>query len=151
MRKMIFPFLYLLLIFMWPDSSAHGQSALRYGPDVVALTGRLEVVEFPGRPNYESIEAGDEVDRVLVLFLDHPVDVIGSPVPPGVDPEGWPDTESHTDITSIHVVRPPEDPPGRWDDKAPVRVRVEGSLMDAHSAHHKTEVVLFSREIVESD
>jgi hypothetical protein len=33
---------------------------LKYEPEVVELKGKVKRVVFPGRPNYESVKAGDE-------------------------------------------------------------------------------------------
>lgn len=128
---------------------ASGQMVLEYEPTRVTVTGMLEVVVFPGRPNYNDVNQGDEPQHILMLSLEHPVDVIASPLPPGADPEGWPNKGSYTNLTNMHVVRPADAPAGRWSGRAPVRVCVEGTLMEGHNAHHKTGVVLFSTVIRE--
>ena len=44
-----------------------------FDADTVALSGRLERRVYPGRPNYESVAAGDALDTVFVLRLTRPV------------------------------------------------------------------------------
>lgn len=46
-----------------------------FEPAEPLLTGRLVRRIFPGPPNYESVAKGDQAERVLVLVLDHPIDV----------------------------------------------------------------------------
>jgi hypothetical protein len=48
-------------------------------PEIVKLSGKLELQTFPGRPNYESIKNGDEVERHFYLSLDSPIDVLKDP------------------------------------------------------------------------
>jgi hypothetical protein len=45
----------------------------RFEADSVALAGRVIRRVYPGRPNYESVKAGDEPDTVFVLQLERPL------------------------------------------------------------------------------
>ena len=120
---------------------------VRYEPHLVTLTGVLELVIFPGPPNYQSVAEGDEPESTLVLRLDFPMDVQGNTLLPGEDREGMLNISSHTNITIVHVVCPPDTPAGYWSRKTPARVIVHGTLMEGHTAHHHTKVVLFSKSI----
>lgn len=46
---------------------------LSYAPDLVTLTGTMTPKTFPGRPNYESIEKGDEPETFWILDLAEPI------------------------------------------------------------------------------
>jgi hypothetical protein len=52
---------------------------LRYEPDTVAVTGTLARKTFPGRPNYESVAAGDEPETGFYLELAAPICTVASP------------------------------------------------------------------------
>lgn len=45
------------------------ESCLRYEPTKVILSGKLVRLTFPGRPNFESIENGDEPETGFYLQL----------------------------------------------------------------------------------
>jgi hypothetical protein len=79
---------FLLVLGLAFSSSAAAATAadkmaktVEYEPAEVLLTGRLMTRVFPGPPNYESVARGDRAHRVLVLKLDHPVDVRNSRYP----------------------------------------------------------------------
>jgi len=54
-----------------PVSSTAG-ACLSYGPAVVKLTGTITPKTFPGKPNFESLEKGDEPENVWILALAAP-------------------------------------------------------------------------------
>lgn len=60
-------------------SRAHGRDEMpataSYRPAEVLLTGKLVRRVYPGPPEYESISKGDAREEVLILKLDHPIDV----------------------------------------------------------------------------
>jgi hypothetical protein len=71
MKVMIF---FLLLIFNVKlyASTLH----LKCEPHIVVLEGKLDLQTFPGPPNYESIQNGDEIERHFYLSLKMPVNVL---------------------------------------------------------------------------
>lgn len=68
MKSLVFT----LLVSSWCLAS---NRTLSYDPEVVELIGVLDLQTFPGPPNYESIQNGDDVERHFYLKLDAPVDV----------------------------------------------------------------------------
>jgi hypothetical protein len=56
-----------------PALSAQGAVCYRYESDSLTLTGNVVRKVFPGRPNYESVKAGDAPDTVYVLQLARPL------------------------------------------------------------------------------
>lgn len=52
-------------------------ACLNFEPAEVVLEGSLIERTYPGRPNYENVEKGDEPEVVQILVLDHPVCVDG--------------------------------------------------------------------------
>ncbi|MBN6104753.1 DUF4431 domain-containing protein [Xanthomonas sp. CFBP 8703] len=62
-----------LLSLLTAASSAANAQCLPGQPAVVGLTGVLERVTFPGPPNYESVQDGDEAETYFVLRLPAPV------------------------------------------------------------------------------
>lgn len=46
-----------------------GDACLRYAPVHVTVSGRLERLTFPGRPNYASVAEGDEPETGFYLAL----------------------------------------------------------------------------------
>jgi hypothetical protein len=61
-------------------TTAHaGEVCLRYAPTNVTLSGKLVRLIFAGRPNYESVESGDEPEVGYYLELTHAVCTEASP------------------------------------------------------------------------
>ncbi len=51
-------------------------SEVHFESENIELDGTLERQTFPGKPNYESIKNGDEIERGWYLRLNTPIDVI---------------------------------------------------------------------------
>jgi len=60
----------ILMLFIIP--SLLFAECMNYEPDAVSLTGKIIRKTFPGRPNYESIKAGDEPETYWILISDKP-------------------------------------------------------------------------------
>ena len=58
--------------------SVSADRCVRYARDTVVVHGRVERRVYPGRPNYESVPAGDHPDTVYVLRLTTPLCLIAS-------------------------------------------------------------------------
>ena len=56
-----------------PALAQRAAPCYRYDSDSVVLKGHVVRRVYPGRPNYESVKAGDEPDTVFVLQLDRPL------------------------------------------------------------------------------
>jgi Domain of unknown function (DUF4431) len=112
---------------------ATAQECFEYGPSV-SLSGRIRSRIFPGPPNYESIRKGDRKETVSVLTLAKTICTTGA-ASEGLDvPE--------TGVREVQLVIT------RNADEAIVqrlmgtRAIVSGVLFHAHTAHHRTKVLL---------
>jgi Domain of unknown function (DUF4431) len=101
---------------------------LPYEPAVVELTGRVERQTFPGRPNYESIEAGDEPETYWILHLSEPACTRQ-------------DDEAERNLTRMQLLLSAE----QYDAYRPLLgqgVVARGTLMEAVTGHHHTAAML---------
>ncbi|MGY2047009.1 DUF4431 domain-containing protein [Methylobacterium sp. JK268] len=97
----------------------------------VAVEGRLVWRTCPGRPNDESVAAGDEPERVPILILSRPVCTTGGdPADPGAAP-----------LDALRRVQVPALPPA-IPRPAGQRVRLSGTLVAAHTGHHHAPLLL---------
>lgn len=110
------------------------EECLSYEPAKVALTGTIMRKTFPGPPNYESIENGDEPETYWILKLKKPVCVKGNP-----DDELNSETEKN--VKNIHLVIDGEKY-ARYRHLVSKNVVAQGTLFHAHTAHHRTKVLL---------
>lgn len=110
---------------------------VHYEPEVVRLKGILRESICPGPPEYASIEMGDTPERIFVLHLDTPINVLN------IDPkeDSWNEPESN--ISAIQVAASPHDVQHLIN--APVVMT--GSLFHAITAHHRTEVIMINDRI----
>jgi hypothetical protein len=126
----------LLLIGMLAGlSSDVVAQCLAYEPEPVELVGRLFQREFPGPPEYHSVELGDQPELASLLLLDATVCVDG-------DPASDLNLGSHDGLVLVQLV----------SDQSLLsyeaqRVVVRGSLFERHAAHHRTAVLLTVDEI----
>lgn len=105
---------------------------ISYGPDVV-LTGKLDRLTFPGRPNYESITNGDEAETGFYVRLSHAVCTKG-------DPESE-DEYPQQNVRLVQLVLKPS----QYNDLRPFlgqQVRVRGELFASHTGHHHAPLLL---------
>jgi hypothetical protein len=101
----------------------------------VAVEGELVTRTFPGPPNYESIEAGDRPETHWLVQLERPACVDRDPH----DKDGL--NPAVAEIRGIQLVLSPEQY-RRHAGRLGQRVTVSGRLFGAHTAHHKTPVLL---------
>lgn len=109
---------------------------LHYKPAVVTLTGIIKIKTFPGAPNYESVEAGDDIESGPYLILDHPIDIIATSKD---DNDAAAETEKNQKIIQITN----GDTKDNWKDKfIGKHVRVTGSFTHAVFGHHHTNILI---------
>lgn len=100
-----------------------------YEPEVVTLTGVIKIKAFPGSFNFESVEAGDDLEIGPYIILNHPIDVVDKDEP-----------EKNLKVIQIAT----SDHSG-WDDKyVGKKVRVTGTLYHAISGHNHTAVLIMA-------
>src|SRR5688572_9116088 len=124
----------LLLLAPWPATAqlsgrqtAAGCVSVE-GDARVSAEGRLTLQLFPGRPNYESIAAGDEEERTFILELPRAacIDDAGE----AADPGEW--------FVTVHVAVATTSPGLRDVLRASVgrHVFVSGRGFASHTGHH---------------
>lgn len=109
---------------------------LHYEPAVVELTGELVEVEEYGPPGYGEDPATDQRVKVPMLKLAKPVNVCG-------DPNSDTNQSSFSGLDRIQVVTDDQDYRD-WIDR---RVTVRGTLSEAMTGHHYTNVLLTIKEV----
>src|SRR5437773_9398265 len=91
----------------------------RYDRDTISLAGTLTWRIYPGRPNYESVEQGDQPDTVVVLQLKQPFCTQASD-----------DFDGHQAVREVQLIVP-------WEDfhfivrRPKSRARLAGTLSGA--------------------
>lgn len=123
----------LLLLVCGTAAQAQG-NCLSYDPAEVNLTGTILRKTFPGPPNYQSIKRGDRAETIWILHLDSPVCVTGN-----TDEINEPEQR----VTDVQLVLDgAEFARFRKFTGGRVRVRATGKLFHAHTAHHRTSVLM---------
>jgi hypothetical protein len=124
----------MALFFAFVAVSAPGHpQCLNYEPSIVQLTGIMKRITYPGRPNYESIEAGDEPDTGWYLILKHPICTNEK-----ATDDNYPALTNESKIQL--VVRAAQY--GEYRHFVNSTVAVEGSLFAASTGHHHTNLLL---------
>lgn len=93
----------------------------------VTLTGTLLRITFPGPPNFESVEQGDEAEVYWVLQADTPLC--------RDEDAGWGDKAQMQLVVQAEMYKTHRSLIGH-------RVRVTGSLLFAETGHHHTPLMI---------
>jgi len=121
---------------------ATGERSFHYEPEVVSLVGRLEFEEQYGPPNYGETPTIDAKVQVPILHLEAPIAVMPRPA----------DSENLSRLDGIDRVQIQLDSDSPVvDEYANSCARVDGSLFEATTGHHRTPVVLRLIAIQRSD
>jgi hypothetical protein len=116
---------------------------LQYGSDTVVLRGVIERATFPGPPNYESIATGDAKEIHWLLNLEWPFCVEAS-----FDLSGNVSEAAHAKVRKVQLVLGGDDDPfEKYRKLVGRRVQATGELFGAHTAHHRTDVLLQVSEL----
>ena len=103
-------------------------------PAVATVTGRIVIRTYPGPPGYESIARGDTAERQLILILEREICAEG----PGL----WGDKDSPVRVDNVtEITLVPTDAVPRIRPIGAV-FTVSGEMVEAHTAHHRTPLVL---------
>jgi hypothetical protein len=117
-----------------PPSGPEPPACLRYEPDTIEIQGLLRRHVFPGRPNYESVKAGDEAESGFYLHLSKPICFTAD----STDPVN--ETLPAVDFIQLNL-----DSVG-YSRLRPFLghvVRLRGRAYGAHTGHHHAPVVLW--------
>lgn len=115
------------------------QDCLSYESPAVTLKCEISRKTFAGRPNFESIENGDEPETYWVLHVASPICVNGDKdIPNGETAE--------SNVSDIQLSLD-EKQYAQYKDLPGKQVVVNGKLSHAISGHHHTNVLLNVTEI----
>lgn len=117
-----------------PISSPAYAECLSYD-GIIRVQGTLMRETFPGPPEYQSIEAGDEPETYWLVVLDRPACVAADPA----DEVGQSPAVATLERIQLVVSR---DQYRNQADKIGHHVTVSGQLFGAFTGHHKTPVLL---------
>lgn len=104
-------------------------ACLKYEPSLVHLRGQIVERSAYGPPGYGEDPAHDSREHFLVLKLDSPICVDGTP-------DNELDSESEAGVPELMMVPPQGQPIPRG------RAIVSGTLFHAITAHHRTRVLI---------
>lgn len=131
-------FIWMVFVLISPFSFAVNK-IVHYEPEVVKLEGIVETQTFPGRPNYESIKNGDEIEEGLYLRLNQSINVLVMPN------DNVNEVENNVKIIQI-VDRNDAD----WQKlKKGGRFRITGMLFHRLTGHHHSRVLIDVQQIEE--
>jgi hypothetical protein len=131
MRTQIRLFALILFLFM-PAAYASAQNCLSYENDGVQLSGTISKKTFPGPPNYESIEKGDEPETYWVLHLAKPVCTTASG-----------DNDAEANVTDLQLILTQKQYSLYRESVGDQgRATVTGKLSHAITGHHHTPVLM---------
>jgi hypothetical protein len=141
MSPRVYPKIFALLILLLASAicaRAQGE-CLSYGPAEVQVSGTLSRQVVPGPPNYQSVRRGDKPETIWILTLDKPVCVTGNTDDVNEPERNVTDLQLALEGDQFAQVR-------RMAGRK-VRVAATGELFHAHTAHHRTKVLLDVKEI----
>lgn len=124
----------LLLQFVFFTDEVKSEECLSYKPAKVRLTGTLVERTFPGPPEFESIEKGDEPEARWILKLTKPVCV-------NANEEYDIDFVSETDITAVQLALLREY--ARYKHLVNKKVIAEGTLFHRTTGYDFTTVLMW--------
>lgn len=116
-------------------------TCLEYWPVTSTVTGRLQRMTFPGRPNFESIESGDEAETGFYLTPAKPLCTLQ-----GAEPN------LEAPAKNVRLVQLLLDQ-AQYDQLRPLlghTVVLRGTLTSAHTGHHHAPLLLDEVVVVKS-
>lgn len=114
--------IYLLILISVFSPFCLSQECVEPTGGLVELAGVAKQETFPGRPNYESIEDGDEPETGWILTIDE-----------GICVSGFKALQSKFQIFWL------ED---KGFNIAVGKIKVKGKTMEAHTGHHHTPILV---------
>ena len=118
-----------------PATSPTGGACLSYSPAVVTLKGTITAKKFPGLPNFESIEKGDEPEAVWILALTESTCTSGQKVDEHA-------IEAEANVRELQLTIGDQQLYERYQPLLGRTVNVSGTLDHAVTGHHHTPVIL---------
>ena len=128
--------IWMILISISPLSFAAVQ-IVHYEPEIVELEGVVEFQTFPGRPNYQSIKNGDEIEKGAYLRLNQPIDVVIKP-----------NDNINEDERNVKIIQIADDNSVDWQKfKLGGYFRIQGVLFHRMTGHHHSRVLIDVKQI----
>jgi hypothetical protein len=103
----------------------------------VTAEGWLSLKSFPGRPNYESVSAGDELERVFILRLPRSVCI----------DDGGDFAEAKNRFSTVHISSTKRTLMKMLRKSVGRRVIVSGEGFAAFDGHHHAPLVILADSI----
>lgn len=105
---------------------------VHYQPEIVKLAGLVETQTFPGKPNYQSIKNGDEIEKGVYLRLNYPIDVAVLS-----------DDDINENENNVKVIQIADDSLADWQElKKGGNFYITGRLFHRISGHHHSRVLI---------
>lgn len=117
------------------EASAVDGACLSYLPDVVKLTGVITEKTFPGKPNFESVERGDEPETSWYLTLTSPACIAEQKIEDHT-------LQAYADVREMRLVIEDRQTYDKYRPLLGRTVTVTGTLDEAVSMHSHTPVML---------
>jgi hypothetical protein len=131
-------FVWVIFILISPFSFAINK-IVHYEPEVVKLEGIVETQTFPGRPNYESIKNGDEIEKGPYLRLRQPINVLVMP-----------NDNVNEKENNVKIIQIVDGNDADWQKlKKGGRFRITGMLFHRLTGHHHSRVLIDVKQIEE--
>nr|WP_315394120.1 DUF4431 domain-containing protein [uncultured Duganella sp.] len=112
--------------------AARAADCLNYEPDTVTLVGELHRATFPGKPDFDSIDHGDEPETGFYLSLNPAICTRGKSAG---------DQQAHDGVQEVQLVLTPEQY-AALRPRLGGQVELQGRLFAAFSGHHHADVLL---------
>jgi hypothetical protein len=129
----------LMLPLVLASLIATAADCARFEPAITQLQGKLILREYPGPPNYQSVAAGDTLERQWILELTSPLCV-------QADLKSEINAVSQADVREVQLVLLGSSP--SLTSHKNRLVQVSGTLFAAHTAHHRTPVLLTVQSVL---
>ncbi|GFO58405.1 hypothetical protein GMST_07300 [Geomonas silvestris] len=109
--------------------------------DSITLTGKISRETFPGPPNYESIDDGDEPETCWVLTIQQPRCVVAESM------ENGSLYEVAKSTTRFQLAFEDQSVYAKEKGLVESSAIVKGELFAAHTGHHHTKALIAIKEI----
>jgi hypothetical protein len=114
----------------------------RYEPATAVVTGTIERQTFPGRPGYDSIKDGDEIETGLYLRLSSPIDVIAAKNATDHN------SSSENGVEILQLAWNSGFKDMDFSNRVGKKITIQGSLFHAFTAHHHARVLILVEKVV---
>jgi Domain of unknown function (DUF4431) len=123
------------------QAQAHtSRKCLDYGPSVNTVAGRITREIFPGPPNYEDVQKGDEPETYWILEPTHAA-CMNPDSRDGLGSKGL------TNVHRIQLIFKNHPEYDKYSALVSQPVIATGTLFEGITGHHHTDVLLFVREL----